>query len=128
MVSVDKKRVYQVVMNLVGNAVKFTDKEGHIFVSVSEADSSGPSGREGRYIHVQIEDNGRGIPEDQQKYVFKRFFRARNVLDEEIEGTGLGLHITKHFIDMHGGDIWFESEENAGSTFHFTVPIVEDET
>jgi signal transduction histidine kinase len=122
----DKKRLYEVVMNLVGNAIKFTGNEGHIFITVGESDESGPSGREGRFIHVQIEDNGRGIPEDQHRYVFKRFFRARNVLGEEIEGTGLGLHIAKYFVEMHGGEIWFGSEENAGSTFHFTIPVTED--
>ncbi|MEA3249755.1 MAG: MFS domain-containing histidine kinase [Patescibacteria group bacterium] len=127
-VFVDKKRMYQVVMNLIGNAVKFTGKGGHIFVTATESDTSGPSGRDGRFVHVQVEDNGRGIPGDQHKFIFKRFFRAKNVLDEDIEGTGLGLHITRHFIDMHGGEIWFESEENAGSTFHFTVPVAEDES
>lgn len=123
----DKKRLYEVITNLIGNAVKFTGKEGHIFVTVSESDVSGPGGRDGRFIHVQVEDNGRGIPEDQHKFVFKRFFRARNVLGEEIEGTGLGLYISKNFVEMHGGEIWFESEESAGSTFHFTIPVAEEE-
>jgi signal transduction histidine kinase len=119
----DRKLLSDVLANLVGNSVKFTDKEGHIFVAVSEMDTSGPGGRAGQYLHVQIEDNGRGIPDDQHKLVFKRFFRARNVVGQEIEGTGLGLYISKNIIEMHGGEIWFESDENLGSTFHFTVPV-----
>jgi len=125
-VSADRRRLSQILSNIVGNAVKFTDKGGHVFISVSDSDVSGPTGRRGKYAHVQIEDNGRGIPEEQHKFVFSRFFRARNVLGEEIEGTGLGLYIAKSLVDMHGGEIWFESEENVGSKFHFTIPAADE--
>jgi len=122
----DGRRLVQILSNLIGNAVKFTDMGGHVFVSVSEADDSGPAGRRGKFVHVQVEDNGRGIPEEQHNLVFSRFFRARNVLGEEIEGTGLGLYIAKCLVDMHGGEMWFESEENAGSKFHFTIPVADE--
>ncbi len=125
-VDADRKRISDVIANLIGNSVKFTGKEGHIFVTVSESDVSGPSMRRGHFVHIQVEDNGRGIPSDQRKFVFRRFFRARNVIGEEIEGTGLGLYISKILIEMHGGEIWFESEENSGSTFTFSLPAVDE--
>ena len=66
-----------------------------------------------------------GIPKDQQGRIFSKFFRGANVMRMETEGSGLGLFITKQIIEAHGGKIWFESEENKGTTFHFTLPIKE---
>jgi signal transduction histidine kinase len=119
----DQERVYQVVLNLLSNAVKYTHRNGHIEVQAREVDVSGPSGKRGEFVQVQVEDNGRGIPRDQQPKIFTRFFRARNVVAEEIEGAGLGLYISKRIIDLHGGELWFESSEGEGSTFMLTIPI-----
>jgi two-component system sensor histidine kinase VicK len=74
-------------------------------------------------ILFKVEDQGIGIANDQQKRVFSRFFRASNALKTETEGTGLGLFIAKNIIEAHGGEIWFESEEDRGTTFYFTLPV-----
>ena len=74
-------------------------------------------------IKFSIKDTGVGIPKDQQERVFTKFFRGANVMRMDTEGTGLGLFITKNIIEAHGGKIWFESEENKGTTFFFTLPV-----
>lgn len=74
-------------------------------------------------IYFEIKDNGIGIPEEDQKYIFQKFFRARNALKYQTQGTGLGLCINKSIIEKSGGKTGFESKENKGSTFWFTLPI-----
>jgi len=74
-------------------------------------------------IQGQITDTGVGIPRDQQKFIFNKFFRGSNILKFETNGTGLGLYITKAFIEASGGKIWFKSAEGKGTTFYFTLPI-----
>jgi len=64
-----------------------------------------------------------GIPKEQQKKIFTKFFRGDNAIRMQPEGSGMGLFLTKNIIERHGGKIWFESEEGKGSTFHFTLPI-----
>ena len=76
-------------------------------------------------LELFIQDTGLGIPKDQQKRVFAKFFRAANVMRTDTEGSGLGLFIAKNIIEAHNGRIWFESKENIGSTFHFTLPVKE---
>lgn len=125
-VMADPERVEEILDNLIGNAVKFTGSGGQVKVSVSLENSSGPQGRKGEYVMVTVEDSGIGIPQDQQGQIFKRFFRSRNVASQEIEGTGLGLFISKNLVEMHGGEIWFHSAENRGSSFSFTIPVAED--
>jgi len=124
----DRDRLVQILLNLVSNAVKFTQRAGRIEVRVSERDDSGPGGTKGRWIEVEVEDNGRGIPVKEQARIFTRFFRSPEVVKQEIEGTGLGLYITKDLVERHGGRIWFESKEGAGTTFHFTLPVEKEGT
>jgi signal transduction histidine kinase len=108
----DSKRMYQVLVNLVGNAIKFT-RQGEIAISVVADDSK---------IHYTIKDTGIGIPQEQQDSVFEEFGRGDPTIAKEFAGTGLGLTIAKRFVTMHGGRIWVESTLNVGSIFHVVVP------
>lgn len=111
----DKTRITEVLINIMGNAVKYTEPPGLIEVSVS-ADKA--------FITVQIKDNGRGIPKDKQDTVFAKFSQI-DVLKDQIKGTGLGMYISKKFVELMNGKIWFESHDGKGTTFVFTVPIVD---
>ena len=111
----DQDRLIQVVINLISNAVKFTDT-GSITCSVRQ---------EGTELLVSVKDSGIGIaPEDQPK-VFEKFKQVGDTLTDKPKGTGLGLPICKEIVEYHGGRIWVESEPNRGSTFSFTLPIIE---
>ena len=79
--------------------------------------------KEGDQVRFAIRDSGIGIPEDEQQKIFKRFFRARNAVKTESDGSGLGLFIAEGIIKRHSGRIWFESAEGKGTTFYFTLPI-----
>jgi signal transduction histidine kinase len=109
----DAKRVTQCLLNLAGNALKFTRQGG---VTIRAA-------RDGDSVRYSVTDTGIGIPEDQLGEVFAEFRQVDSTITREFGGTGLGLSITKKFVEMHGGRIWVESRLNEGSTFHFTIPI-----
>ena len=114
MLDVEKMRL--AINNLVDNAIRYTPPGGRVTVSLSY---------DKKEIEFSVKDTGVGIPKDQQERVFTKFFRGANVMRMATEGTGLGLFITKNIIEAHGGKIWFESEENMGTTFYFTIPIKE---
>ncbi len=107
----DEARVRQVMLNLLHNAIKFTDAGGKITVSTRG---------EGDSVTVDIADTGRGIASDDLPHVFERFYKGDKARTGE--GTGMGLAIAKHIIEAHGGDIRVESEEGRGSTFSFSLP------
>jgi PAS domain S-box-containing protein len=112
----DAKLLRMVVQNLISNAIKYTDVHGRIELSLClDTDSN-------HYL-FSVSDTGCGIPKRQHEQIFNRLFRADNVRAKEIEGTGLGLYIAKAIIENSGGRIWFESEENVGSTFHIELPL-----
>lgn len=113
-VTVDSEKIRAVLQNLLENAVKYTGEGGKIEITAG-ADSGS--------IKVAIKDSGIGIPEEQQKNIFNRFFRAPNAVKVETDGSGLGLFIAKSIVEKHSGKIWFESEQNKGTTFYFTLPI-----
>jgi PAS domain S-box-containing protein len=110
-VNVDAGRVGQVIGNLLANAIKFTDRGGHITV---RGRATAP------YVEISVSDNGPGIPLDEQSRVFDRFWQSSRTTGR---GTGLGLAIARGIIEAHGGRIWLESEPGRGSTFSFTLPI-----
>ena len=106
----DRERLFQVLSNLLGNAIKFTPEEGEILVRAQ---------RQGDDVVFSVVDSGRGIPPDQLAHVFERYWQARRTSHE---GTGLGLYIAKGIVEAHGGRIWAESVPGSGAAFHFTLP------
>jgi len=111
-VSADRARVRQVIVNLLHNAIKFTDAGGRITVT---------TGVEGDAVTASIADTGRGIAREDLPHVFERFYKGDKARGGE--GTGMGLAIARHIIEAHGGRIRVESEEGKGSTFSFSLPI-----
>ncbi|MEI6043540.1 MAG: ATP-binding protein [Chloroflexota bacterium] len=117
----DRGKITQVFTNLVGNAIKYTPEKGEIKVRL------GTRPNHPNQIYISVTDQGIGIPKSEQHKVFSRFFRSTNTRQKGIGGTGLGLAITQHLVKLMGGTVWFESEENRGSTFYFSLPLVERE-
>jgi GAF domain-containing protein len=110
----DGRRLTQVLINLVGNAIKFTDA-GEVAIK-AEANNGA--------FHVTVRDTGPGISAADQAKLFQEFQQADNAITRKKGGTGLGLAISKRIIEMHGGRIWVESQPGQGSTFAFTLPVV----
>jgi len=111
----DSDRLQHVLMNLIGNAVKFT-KRGRVFVSANWHDGA---------LTLGIEDTGVGIPEDLQERIFDDFVTGNTAYDRDVGGTGLGLGIAKRFVEVLGGEIDLASEVGTGSTFHVTIPAAQ---
>jgi len=110
----DERKVRQVLLNMLSNAVKFTPDGGTIGVSARRLDGE---------VQVSVRDTGIGIsPEDQSK-VFEEFQQVGKPTDRSREGTGLGLTLAKKFVELHGGKIWVESEVGKGTTFTFAIPV-----
>ena len=109
----DGRRLTQVLINLVGNAIKFTDA-GEVVITGRATDGS---------FHLSVRDTGPGISAADQAKLFQEFQQADNAITRKKGGTGLGLAISKRIVEMHGGKIWLESQVGQGSTFSFTVPI-----
>jgi signal transduction histidine kinase len=110
----DGRRLAQVVINLVGNAIKFTDA-GEVVIAGRATDGA---------FHLSVRDTGPGISAADQAKLFQEFQQADNAITRKKGGTGLGLAISKRIVEMHGGKIWVESQLGQGSTFAFTVPVV----
>ena len=110
----DGRRLTQVLINLVGNAIKFTDA-GEVAIKAEAHNGS---------FHVSVRDTGPGISAADQARLFQEFQQADNAITKKKGGTGLGLAISKRIVEMHGGRIWVESQPGQGSTFTFTLPVI----
>jgi len=114
LIKIDPKLTRIIFQNLLSNAVKYTPVKEKISLNVTKTKKD---------LLIEVADNGYGIPKSQQSKIFTKLFRADNVQKKDVEGTGLGLYIVKSIIEKSGGKIWFESEENNGTTFFVTVPL-----
>lgn len=110
----DPKLIREVYTNLISNAIKYTKKSGQVEVLVKLTENQ---------VISQVKDTGIGIPLKAQKDIFTRFYRAQNAVDMQYEGTGLGLSVAKLIVEKAGGSISFESTENIGTTFTFSIPL-----
>jgi PAS domain S-box-containing protein len=115
-VSGDKNRLYQILMNFLGNAIKFTD-DGIVQLSIKLLEES----EHDAAIRFEVKDNGIGIPKDKQQYIFETFTQAKTDISRKYGGTGLGLAITKKLLDMFNSEIRVDSIEGKGTTFSFDV-------
>lgn len=113
-INTDRGRIVQILINLLGNAVKFTDK-GKVELALSVTES--------KMLKFSVIDSGIGIPEDQQKIIFEEFRQVDGSTTRKYSGTGLGLAICKKIVDLLGGEIWVESKMSRGSNFSFTIPF-----
>ncbi|MCP6719276.1 MAG: ATP-binding protein [Patescibacteria group bacterium] len=113
-VLLDVEKMKLAFQNIIDNAIKYTTPGDKVTVTLNY---------DKKKVVVSIKDTGVGIPKDQQKRVFTKFFRGANVMKMETSGSGLGLFIAKNIIDSHSGKVWFESEEGKGTTFYFSLPV-----
>jgi PAS domain S-box-containing protein len=112
-IKTDPLIVKEIVTNLASNAIKYTPEGGEVKIVLKPRRTN---------ILIQVSDSGWGIPKEFHDQVFSKFFRAQNIVKRETTGTGLGLYLVKGLVDALGGDIWFESSEDTGTTFYFTLP------
>ena len=110
----DRDKVIQELMNLIGNALKFTPTRGKVTIAVAKDSAA--------WMQISVTDTGPGIPAEEVNKVFGRFYQIGQAGTQKTQGTGLGLAISKALVEMHGGKIWVESEAGKGSTFFFTLP------
>jgi signal transduction histidine kinase len=110
----DRRRIGVVFENLISNAIKYIKSKGLVKITFNQV---------GDKIIACVKDNGIGIPSNEHNNVFEKFFRSDKVIRYQVAGTGLGLYIAKNIIDQSGGKIWFDSKEEEGSTFCFSLPI-----
>jgi len=112
-IQADERKVKQVLLNLLSNALKFTPEGGRIDVR---------AGLTGGAIEVSVTDTGVGIAPEDQEAIFEEF-RQVGTAAKKVEGTGLGLALCRRFVELHGGRIWVNSQVGQGSTFAFTLPV-----
>jgi signal transduction histidine kinase len=110
----DERKIKQILVNLLSNAVKFTPEGGQIKVEAALGDSA---------VIISVTDTGIGIAREDHEAIFEEFRQVGTNYAQKREGTGLGLSLTRRFVEMHGGKIWVESEPGKGSKFTFTLPM-----
>lgn len=117
-IAADRRRLAEVLQNLLDNAIQYTLPGGHIMVSAEMGEDE---------VILTVSDTGIGIPKADQPRIFERFYRVDVARSREAGGTGLGLAIAKHLVEVHGGRLWVDSEVGRGSQFHFSVPLFASE-
>lgn len=117
-VSTDRMRLKQILLNLLGNASKFTQAGGHIILACSLSGDN--------QVQFSVTDNGIGISPEDQKIIFEEFRQVDGTVTRTEAGSGLGLTISKALVELAGGQIWVESELGKGAIFSFTIPVSED--
>jgi len=115
----DRRRLAEVLQNLLDNAIQYTLPGGQILLSAETAEDE---------VVLTVSDTGIGIPKADQPRIFERFYRVDVARSREAGGTGLGLAIAKHLVEVHGGRLWVDSEVGQGSQFHFSVPLFDSES
>jgi len=110
----DPSQIRLVIENFLDNAIRYIKEKGLVEIKIEKRNQN---------LYFEIKDNGVGIPKEDQKYIFQKFFRSENVLKYQTQGSGLGLYISKSIIEKSAGKIGFSSQEGVGSTFWFTLPI-----
>lgn len=113
-ISIDQKLVQEVFANLLSNAIKYTPAKGKVKLAAKI---------NGEFIETSVADTGMGIPVKDKEKMFHKFFRAENAVVRETEGNGMGLYVCKSIVELSGGKIWYDSVENKGTTFYFTLPL-----
>lgn len=116
-VNADRFRLYQVITNLLTNAVKYSPDGGDVIISIRKANGK---------VIVSVKDSGIGIAKEQQKKIFDRLYQVTDPKEKTFPGLGMGLYISKEIIKRHKGNLWVESERNKGSTFYFSLPSKQD--
>jgi len=117
LVSADKDRLTQIIMNLLNNAVKFTREKSRITLTCRRA---------GDFVECGVQDEGAGIPSEELSRLFGRFVQLDSTLVRRVGGTGLGLYISRNLVEAMGGKIWAESQLGSGSIFRFNIPITKE--
>jgi len=123
---IDRDRFYQVISNLLTNAIKFTPEKGSILLRAETVKPAGDGNRDGilgPHLKVEVRDNGRGIRPEDLPFIFEKFRQGGGDMYEKPQGTGLGLAICKEIVQYYGGRIWAESEAGKGCSVSFTIPL-----
>ncbi|NFM46507.1 PAS domain-containing sensor histidine kinase [Clostridium botulinum] len=114
-IAVDTDKIERIILNLLSNSIKFTNPGGNIFVNVKDS---------GEYVYIHVKDTGVGIPSDKLESIFERFFQVDKTLKKNKEGTGIGLHLVKSFVEMHKGTVHIKSKLGQGTEFIIKLPVI----